>query len=60
MVTKQKINKSKMQVTFEMPAIDGCDCLYLVGRFDEWSESVYRMERAEDGTWSLVLELDPG
>jgi hypothetical protein len=62
MVTKQKINKGKthkLRVIFAMPPINGCDCLYLVGKFDEWPESVYRMQRAEDGTWSLVLELEP-
>jgi 1,4-alpha-glucan branching enzyme len=63
MVTKQKINKTKncgMRVTFAMPPINGCDCLYLVGKFDEWNESVYRMQCSDDGTWSLVLELEPG
>jgi 1,4-alpha-glucan branching enzyme len=63
MVTKQKVHKGKarkMRVTFAMPAINGCDCLYLVGRFDEWPESVYRMQRADDGTWSLALELEAG
>ncbi len=64
MITKQKTNKGKtckMRVTFAMPAINGCDCLYLVGKFDDaWPESVYRMQRAEDGTWSLVLELESG
>ena len=63
MVTKQKINKGrahKMRVTFAMPPINGCDCLYLVGKFDEWPESVYRMQRANDGTWSVVLELETG
>ena len=63
MVTKQKINKTKIRktrVTFAMPAIKDCNCLYLVGRFNELGESVYRMERGEDGTWSKVLELEPG
>lgn len=41
-----------------MPPIENCDCLYLVGKFaDEWNESVYRMQRADDGTWSLALEV---
>ncbi|HEX8992003.1 MAG TPA: hypothetical protein VF784_10035 [Anaerolineales bacterium] len=50
----------KVRVTFAMPAMDCCDSLYLVGWFDEWDESVYRMQRAADGTWSLTLELEPG
>lgn len=63
MAVKQKLNRDKthkQRVIFAMPAINGCDCLYLVGKFDEWPESVYRMQRAEDGTWSLVLELECG
>ena len=64
MVTIQKNTKekdSKVRVTFAMPAnVDPCSCLYLVGRFNEWTESVYRMQRADDGTWSLTLELESG
>jgi len=63
MVTIQKSKKrknSKVWVTFAMPAIDGCSCLYLVGRFNVWNESVYRMQHTEDGTWSLTLELESG
>ena len=63
MVTIQKSTKrkdSKVRVTFTMPAIDGCSCLYLVGKFDEWNESVYRLQHAENGTWSLTLELESG
>jgi hypothetical protein len=50
---------NKVLVIFSMPPIDDCDCLYLVGKFSgEWNESVYRMQRADDGTWSLALELE--
>jgi 1,4-alpha-glucan branching enzyme len=61
MVTIQKSTTSdgnKVRVTFTMPAIESCDCLYLVGKFYEWNESVYRMQHADDGTWSLTLELE--
>ncbi len=50
----------KVRVTFSVPAIYCKDCLYLVGWFDEWDESVYRMECTPEGDWSLTLELDPG
>ena len=64
MVTVQKITQrrhGKVRVTFLMAAIEGCGCLYLVGKFDEWNnESVYRMQCADDGTWLLMLELEPG
>ena len=38
MLTKQKAN-GKVQVTFTMPTLDGCDSLYLVGEFDDWDEA---------------------
>lgn len=63
MVTIDKITdrkNGKVRVTFAMPAMEGCGCLYLVGTFSEWNESVYRMQCADDGTWSLTLELEPG
>ncbi len=53
-------SNGKVGVTFTMPAVDCCDCLYLVGWFDEWDESVYRMQQADNGAWSLTLELEPG
>jgi 1,4-alpha-glucan branching enzyme len=61
MGSKHKINKSKNRKVrlFRMPALEGCNSLYLVGRFNKGYESVYRMQRAEDGTWWLTLELDP-
>jgi 1,4-alpha-glucan branching enzyme len=50
----------KVRVTFAMPAIDCGECLYLVGWFNEWDESVYLMERTTEDSWSLTLELEPG
>lgn len=53
-------NDNKVRVTFTMPASKNWGCLYLVGKFNEWNESVYCMQCAEDGTWALTLELEPG
>ena len=53
-------NEGKVNVTFSMSDVECCDCLYLVGWFDEWDASVYRMEQCSDGSWSLTLELEPG
>ena len=60
MLVKQTKKNGKVRVTFTMPAIDGCDCLYLVGEFNEWNETAHPMQRADDGAWSLTLELEPG
>ena len=57
-IQKSKYGKaSKVRVPFTMPSPEDCDCLYLVGRFYPWNESIYRMQRADDGTWELTLEL---
>ncbi len=50
----------KVRVTFSMPAIDGCEQLYLVGWFDEWDETVYPMEAMPGGEWAFTLELEAG
>ncbi len=63
MITIQKSftgNNGVVRVTFSMPAIDGCDSLYLVGWFSEWDESVYPMDRTASGAWVLTLELESG
>ncbi|HKY53609.1 MAG TPA: hypothetical protein VJM08_04845 [Anaerolineales bacterium] len=63
MVTIEKSKNSKdrkVRVMFTMPAMEDCDCLYLVGRFYNWNESIYRMQRRDNGTWELTLELEFG
>ncbi len=60
MISIDRTTNGKVRVTFAMPAIDRCDSLYLVGWFSEWDESVYRMNRCMDGSWTLTLELEPG
>ncbi len=60
MVTKQPEAGGRVHVTFSMPAIEGCEGLYLVGDFNIWNETAHPMQRNEDGTWTLALELAPG
>ncbi len=60
-IHKSTLDKNgKVRVTFSMPVIDDCDCLYLVGWFSEWDEGVYPMERTSSGGWSITLELEAG
>ncbi len=56
MLVKQTKKNGKVRATFTMPA----DGLYLVGEFNEWNQTAHPMQRADDGTWSLALELEPG
>jgi 1,4-alpha-glucan branching enzyme len=58
MLTKRKLGKGKVRVTFIMPAMDGVNQLNLVGDFNNWSIAENPMERAADGTWSTALTLD--
>lgn len=64
MVTKQKNHREKkndkVQATFTMPAIDGCESLCLVGDFNAWDQTLHAMHRNDDGSWSLTLELEAG
>ena len=59
MLTKRKLKNGKFEVTFSLPAIEGCQMLCLVGDFNEWSENGTPLKRTEDGTWSVTLELEP-
>lgn len=59
MLTKAKKGR-KTHVTFTMPAIEGCDCLYLVGEFNNWNGDAHQMQCKDGGTWSLTLNLAPG
>ncbi|MCC6611856.1 MAG: isoamylase early set domain-containing protein [Anaerolineae bacterium] len=59
MVTKKKM-KSKTQVTFKMPDVEGCGRLYIVGDFNEWDDTTHPMAQAGDGTWSLSIDLEAG
>ena len=59
MVTKEAAD-GVVRVTFTMPAIEGCECLYLVGDFNAWNEVARPMQPGEDGAWLLTLELEPG
>ncbi|QPC83148.1 isoamylase early set domain-containing protein [Phototrophicus methaneseepsis] len=59
MVVKEKA-KDKIRATFTSPSINDCECLYLVGDFNEWDAQSHPMKQAEDGTWSLTISLDKG
>lgn len=63
MASKSKRNerrRDKVRVTFTVPAIDGCDRIYLVGDFNNWNKTDHPMQTSEDGAWSLTLDLEPG
>lgn len=58
MLKKRKLASGKVRVTFSMPTLEGVGQLYLVGEFNEWSETATPMTKADDGSWSVALTLD--
>ena len=60
MLTKRKLAKGKVRVTFTMPELEGVKQLYLVGDFNNWSITETPLARAADGSWSVALTLEGG
>jgi len=59
---KKQFLKSKdvCKVTFYTPASIEAENVYLVGDFNEWSETTHAMEPLKDGRFKITLELDKG
>jgi 1,4-alpha-glucan branching enzyme len=60
MLTKLDGKPNVVQVTFSLPAEVQGENVYLVGDFNNWDETATRMERADDGSFRLTLELEAG
>jgi 1,4-alpha-glucan branching enzyme len=60
MLTKRKLPKENVRVTFTMPALEGVTSLHLVGDFNNWSVNEHPMQQAADGSWSLAVTIPAG
>jgi hypothetical protein len=60
MLRKEKAAGGKVKVTFSMPALEGVTTLYLVGSFNDWSNTATPLVRGADGGWSVALTLEAG
>ena len=60
MLTKRKMGRGKVRVTFTMPPIDHVQQLNLVGDFNQWSMDQTPMQQGVDADWSVSLSLDSG
>jgi len=60
MLTKRKLARGKVRVTFSMPPIENVSQLNLVGDFNNWSLAETPMQQDPDNTWSVALSLDSG
>ncbi|HYO87090.1 MAG TPA: isoamylase early set domain-containing protein [Candidatus Limnocylindrales bacterium] len=59
---EKKYSKSKdtAKVTFTFPSSLEAETVYLVGGFNDWSETDLPMKHQKDGSFSLSLDLTPG
>ena len=48
------------KVTFSLPAAVQGENVFLVGDFNEWSETTTPMKRQKDGSFTVTLELEKG
>jgi 1,4-alpha-glucan branching enzyme len=60
MLSKRKLARGKVRVTFAMPPLEGVMRLNLVGDFNNWSITETPLKKAADGSWSVALTLDGG
>ena len=60
MLTKHKLGRGKVRVTFTMPPLEGVKQLNLVGDFNNWSVTETPMAHAADDSWSVALTLAAG
>ncbi|MCX7029150.1 MAG: isoamylase early set domain-containing protein [Spirochaetes bacterium] len=60
MLRREKTAGGKVKVTFSMPAIEGATALYLVGSFNDWSDTATPLVCGADGGWSVALTLEAG
>ena len=58
MLTKRKI-KNKVRVTFNLPAQQGDESVYLVGDFNDWDVRATPMAFMSEGYWEVRLSLRP-
>jgi 1,4-alpha-glucan branching enzyme len=60
MITKRKLGRGKVRVTFSMPPLDDVTQLCLVGDFNDWDSTRTPLKLGADGQWSTALSLDEG
>ena len=60
MITKRKMGRGKVRVTFAMAPTNGIKQLSLVGDFNGWSDTATPMEKDKSGDWTVTLTLEGG
>src|SRR5215468_9958200 len=60
MITKRKMARGKVRVTFSVAPIDSAKQVNVVGEFNDWSGTANPMEKGKNGDWSATLTLEGG
>ena len=60
MLTKRKLGKGKVRVTFTLPPLEGVKQICLVGDFNNWSMTEHPMSKGKDGNWTAAVTLEAG
>ncbi|MEP7359623.1 MAG: isoamylase early set domain-containing protein [Anaerolineales bacterium] len=60
MLTKRKLGRGKVRVTFSMPPLDDVTQMSLVGEFNDWDIDATPLKLGADGQWSTSLSLEEG
>src|SRR5688572_25058245 len=60
MITKRKLGRGKVRVTFSMPPLDDVTQFCLVGDFNDWSITKTPLKLGADGLWSTAISLEEG
>ncbi len=60
MITKRFLKSGQVKVTFELPEAIAAEAenVFLVGDFNEWSETATPMTRLKNGKFKLELKLE--
>lgn len=54
------IEGRRVTVTFQLPATIWAERVNLVGDFNDWSCHAHPLERTDDDTWKITIELEKG
>lgn len=51
-------NENRCSVEFSLSGIGECETVYLVGDFNNWDEAATLMNRQDDGSFTITLDLE--
>ena len=60
LMAKEKNKLVSSKVKFNFPKMDGITEVNLAGTFNNWNENINPLKQNKNGSWSLVLGLNPG